>query len=135
MTNLQPSERWPDDVGRERIVAAVDAAELKTMRDMGRAITLIDTRPARAYDREHLPGALNLPLGDDFTARASRWLPKRGTLVLYGDAPAVAAERLGEAGWPTVRYLPGAVAEWRKLGAMLGPFETHRPVISSGHGA
>ncbi len=121
-------------MGAERTVDAVDAAELKTMRDMGRAITLVDTRSASDFDREHLPGALNLPLGDDFTARAARWLPKRGTVVVYGDTPDVAAERLGEAGWPVVRYLSGAIGEWRKLGALLGPFDTHRPVISSGHG-
>ena len=134
MTNAQPQHRWPDDVGTERPIAAVDAAELKTMRDMGRAITLVDTRPQADFEREHLPGALNVPLGADFTGRAGRWIPKRGTVVVYGDTPGVVSERLAAAGWPVVRYFAGAVGEWRKLGAMLGPFETHRPVISSGHG-
>jgi rhodanese-related sulfurtransferase len=112
-------------------VKVVDVIELKTMRDMGRTLSLVDTRPTEDYEQEHLPGAKNLPMGEGFATRAARWLPKRGTMVVYGHEPTEAAERLSEAGWPVVRYLPRALAEWQKLGVPLEPSDEHRPVPTS----
>ncbi len=64
-------------------LATMTSRALKKKIDAHRDITLVDTRPASAYARCHIPGALSLPAcGPDVSARL-RQLDHDSTLILY----------------------------------------------------
>ncbi len=95
----------------------LDARQLKTMRDLGRALTLIDVRPRHEFDAEHLPGAVNVPFGEHFDDAVRPWLDRPGDLVVYGEPYAdEACARLGALGHPRVRCLDRGIAGWKRAG-------------------
>lgn len=72
----QPAEKpipYPD-------VQRIQLADAKADFDNGNAI-FIDTRPAAAFDDEHVKGAMNIT-ADDFAAKADS-LPKGKKIIAY----------------------------------------------------
>jgi len=51
----------------------IDTATLKAWLDRGEAFDLVDTLPAEAYQRAHIPGAINI-VSDDIETEAPRRL-------------------------------------------------------------
>jgi thioredoxin 1/putative thioredoxin len=85
-----------------------------------RRISLVDTRDAAVYRRAHLPGAVNLPLGEIETRLAELHMLS-GAPVLYcraGDQTAELARKLAEHGTP-VSFLEGGVLAWEAAGFTL----------------
>ncbi len=87
------------------------------------AMTIVDVRPAFAYDQGHIPGALSLPLKDfdqileDFTQKHGKNEP----LLLYCSGFACtdshhAAARLVEKGFSKVKVFTGGFQEWEEMG-------------------
>lgn len=82
---------------------------------------LIEVLPVASYEKEHLPGALNIPL-DGFVERARASLPDpRAALVVYCSGPTcanshTAAKKLEELGYENVRVYSGGKAAWREAG-------------------
>lgn len=91
-----------------------------------RVVLFIDPRSPEEFAAGHIPGARNLSLAE-VPLKAPRLpdLSSYGTLVVYGSNPASAVakgmtKRLIANGYDGVRYFPGGLAEWEKLG---GPVE------------
>jgi len=73
----------PADGGYPDGIEPISSRDLKKKIDAHRDITLIDTRPATAYQGCHIPGALSLPAcGSGISARLEQ-LDHDTTLVLY----------------------------------------------------
>ncbi len=93
--------------------------DLKTLVAQGRA-QLIEVLLAAEYKKEHLPQAINIPLGN-LTAEATRPLRKDMAVIVYCadfqcDLSARAAWRLESLGFQEVyRYTPGK-ADWLAAG-------------------
>lgn len=58
--------RYPVDPGTGRAIGATEMAPeaVKLAVDEGRKLVIIDTRPAEAFEKESLPGAVNIPLAE-----------------------------------------------------------------------
>jgi len=82
------------------------------------SVLVLDVRDQEAYAREHVPGALNIPLAEIPRRLAS--LPKDKTIVCYcwtitcALAPKAALE-LAHRGY-TVQEMAGGIAEWKASG-------------------
>jgi hypothetical protein len=73
--------RYPVDPSTGRAIGAVEMAPeaVKAAVDEGRRMVIIDTRPAEAFEKETLPGAINIPLAE-IDARLAAY-PKDTLLV------------------------------------------------------
>ncbi|HEU5027879.1 MAG TPA: DUF4440 domain-containing protein [Spirillospora sp.] len=94
--------------------------ELRTAIGAGTAVT-VDALPAPAYDRRHLPSALNLT-AEDAPASAGDVLPDRAArIVVYSTdtsctrGPDLAAE-LKRLGYRNVRLYAGGIEDWVAAG-------------------
>jgi 3-mercaptopyruvate sulfurtransferase SseA len=58
--------RYPVDPATGRAVGATEMAPESVQRavDEGQKVVIIDTRPAEAFEKETLPGAVNIPLAE-----------------------------------------------------------------------
>jgi hypothetical protein len=58
--------RYPVDPATGRAIGATEMAPeaVKRAVDGGRKMVIIDTRPADAFEKETLPGAVNIPLAE-----------------------------------------------------------------------
>lgn len=57
------------------------AQELKALVDAGQSVVIVDTRSLAAYQANHIPGAISLPLGE-IELRQSE-LSKEAKIVTY----------------------------------------------------
>lgn len=65
------------------MVATISRDDLQTKTRRGERFALVETLPAQAYDKAHLPGAINLP-PDQVSKAAPRLLPdKNADIVVY----------------------------------------------------
>ena len=97
------------------------AAELARALDRRTALHLIDVRTVSEFDRGHIAGSQNVPLGD-LGQHAERLAQLLGAIVLVcrSGARAYAAERLlRQAGARRVHVLDGGVLAWRHTGNSL----------------
>ncbi len=101
----------------------VSRDELRALLDAG-SLALVEALPVRAYDAEHIPGAVNVP-GELTPDLASAVAPDRErTVVVYcsggsctrSKVTAAAFERLG---YTDVRVYPGGKADWWQAGLPL----------------
>jgi 3-mercaptopyruvate sulfurtransferase SseA len=76
-----PQPRYPVDPTTGRAIGAKEIApeSVKLAQDDGRTVVIIDTRPAEAFEKESLPGAINIPLAE-LDARLAAY-PKDTLLV------------------------------------------------------
>jgi rhodanese-related sulfurtransferase len=78
---------------------------------------VIDARDKAQYDKEHIPGAVNLEWRQVLARRAS--IPKDKSVLIYcntGSLSAQAGFALRVAGYENVRILQGGFAEWKTKG-------------------
>jgi rhodanese-related sulfurtransferase len=69
------------------MVATISRDELKAKMDRGEKFTLIETLPEPAFQKAHLPGAVNLP-SDRVRELAPKILPdKSAEIVVYCASP------------------------------------------------
>ncbi len=61
-----PQPRYPVDPATGRAIGATEMAPdlVKQALDQGQKIVIIDVRPAEAFEKETLPGAINIPLAE-----------------------------------------------------------------------
>lgn len=94
----------------------IDAHTLKKLLDR-QAVTLIDVRESGEYAGEHIPGATLFSL--------SRFDPRKipqnndTKIVLYcrsGNRSTMAAQKLLDAGFPTVTHLESGLSAWKEAG-------------------
>jgi len=93
---------------------------LKEKMDAKEDFLLLDVLSAESYQREHLPGAINLPLLR-IDAASTAALPKDKEIVVYCgsfecQASPAAARRLEELGFTRVVDFEGGLADWKAAG-------------------
>jgi rhodanese-related sulfurtransferase/CBS domain-containing protein len=108
------------------VVASIDTERVRELADRG--ALLIEVLPKAAYDLEHLPGAISLPL-EELTPDAVRALdPDRPTIAYcydyQCDLSARAAHRLATLGFSDVYDYTASKVAWLALGL---PAEGSRP--------
>lgn len=98
----------------------INREELRRAIEEG-SVVVLEALPPMHFDKEHLPGARNLPL-DDLDELAGQLMPdKDQAIVTYcaNDAcrnSAIAAERLRGLGYANVREYRGGKQEWIEAG-------------------
>src|SRR5262245_45897669 len=93
--------------------------DVKSLVQQGRA-QLVEVLPAREYKREHLPHAINLPLGD-LNPESAQILRKDQAIIVYCanyacDVSARAAWRLESMGFQEVYRYTAGKADWLSAG-------------------
>ena len=109
----------------------IDATRLQHWIDQRRDFALVDTLPPAAFQKAHLPTAINI-ISDDIVARAPSELPDRTRpVVVYcasvdcKRAPR-SAKRLERLGYQSVYEFVGGKREWRDAGLpMVGTEHAH----------
>lgn len=102
-------------------MAEIDRAQLRRMMDEN-VVTIVDVLDPASYDKFHLPGAINVPLGDDFDRRVQEAVPdKAQPVALYcmdASCPASpkAAERLEALGYRRVYDYVDGKTDWKDAG-------------------
>lgn len=106
-------------------VHKLTAKQLDEWQSQGQRFTVIDILPEGSYEDEHIPGAVNIPLGDaEFATRVREFTGQpdpKTTVVVYGEDADVddstrAAEKLFEMGFEQVFDFEGGLAEWKAEG-------------------
>ncbi|UYG06341.1 rhodanese-like domain-containing protein [Halomonas sp. M4R1S46] len=102
----------------------IDTATLRDWQSRGQDFILVDTLPAEAFAKGHLPGAINI-VSDDILDAAPRRLPGRqATIVVYCASEDCkragrAAERLSRLGYTEVYHYVGGKRAWKAEGLSL----------------
>jgi rhodanese-related sulfurtransferase len=96
--------------------------ELRERIERNDAFALIEVLPPQNYETAHLPGAMNIPLGNDFRDRVEQTFPDRGlTIVVYcrdneSAASPHAAKELEAMGYIDVWLYAGGKSDWSQGG-------------------
>jgi len=83
-------------------------------------LTLVEVLAEKYYRKFHLPGAVNVPLDDEFDRRIQDTVPdKNRTVVVYCldtecDASRKAAQRLDELGYQNVLDYEAGKMDWQE---------------------
>lgn len=99
----------------------ISREELKTMLDQN-GLALVEVLSPEAYEKFHLPGAVNVPLGDGFDQRIQNAVPhKNQPVVVYCldaecQASPQAARRLEELGYGQVSDYEAGKEDWKAAG-------------------
>lgn len=115
---LNPDGETPEFTLREG--RYVPAAEVVTALEQGNRFILLDTRPASAWQRSHIPGAVPMPYYRD-KSRAGENLPKDGTwIVAYCACPHAASDfvidNLQELGFKNLAVIDEGILRWTAMG-------------------
>jgi len=82
-------------------------------------MTIIDTRDAAQFAKEHIPGAVNIEWRQVLAQSAK--IPKDKMVLLYCNAGTLSSQAgfaLRIAGWDNVRILQGGINEWKAKGGL-----------------
>lgn len=107
----------------------IDTETLHDWIERGAEFVLVDTLPASAHRRHHIPGAINI-VSDDIETEAPRRLPDpERTVVVYCTSARCrrsekAAARLRRLGYRDVRDYVEGRREWEEAGYAVDSAET-----------
>jgi len=99
----------------------IDREQLKQMMDQD-AVIVVDVLGAEAYDSFHLPGAINVPVGDDFEEQIREAVPdQHQPVAVYCldeacNASPTAARRMESLGYDRVYDYAAGKLDWRQAG-------------------
>ena len=94
-------------------VPEISVEELKTLRDEGAPIVLVDVREPHETAISDLPGSVKIPLGT--LPQSLEKVGKQDVVVVYcrtGGRSATAVQFLLANGYPKVRNLVGGINRW-----------------------
>jgi len=98
-------------------------ATLKKKLDAGEDFTLVNVLSPEQFDKKHIPGSINIPLGaGDFGQKFKEKVPKKDhEVVVYCasmecESSPTAARRLEEMGYTNVVDYEGGMKNWIKKG-------------------
>lgn len=102
-----------------RLAFATDSWDLKAALESKENIVVIDTRSSQAYQKEHIPGAINIP-HRTMTHETTRHIDQSALLVTYCDgigcnASTKGALNLARLGF-RVKELMGGLDWWKRDG-------------------
>jgi hydroxyacylglutathione hydrolase len=116
VAGLELLDAWRAGQGPLQTIAAIDHAELDAALRRQR-VAVLDVRTAAEWSAGHLPGAVNIPLGE-LPSRLGE-LPRGRPLVVHcqaGARAAIAASLLSARGVTDLRLYGGGYAEWGAAG-------------------
>ncbi len=98
----------------------MSSTELHQRIETGEDFVLIDVLPADEFEKEHIPGAINIPLSD-LPKRAKSDLSKNQRIVVYGRthddlASTDASTILEEMHFRKVADFDGGIDAWKRAG-------------------
>ena len=67
-----------------KLAYEIDSWDLKVARDAGENITVVDARSSEAFQREHIPGAINIP-HRTMSSETTKHVDKNALVVIYCD--------------------------------------------------
>ena len=85
-------------------------------------LTLVEVLDSKFYRKFHLPGAVNVPLDEDFDERIQQMVPdKNRTVVVYCldaecEASPKAARQMDELGYQRIFDYEAGKVDWREAG-------------------
>ncbi len=103
----------------------IETEELKKLMESGKEFVLVNALSEEAFQREHIPGSISVPIGKGFEERAKERLPgKEKKIVVHCSSPSCkastrAAERLVEMGYEDVLEYEGGIMGWKAAGHSL----------------
>ena len=101
---------------------AITRDELKKRMDGGEDLPVVEVLAPQYYKKFHLPGAINVPLGDDFEQQIQKAVPdKNQPVVVYCankqcPASSKAAKRMDELGYKEVYDYEEGKEGWKEAG-------------------
>lgn len=96
--------------------------DLQTMLDNRSDVSLVEVLSEEKFKKFHLPGAINVPVGEDFSDRIQQAVPEKDKpVVVYCantecDASPKAAKQMDELGYKTVYDYEAGKADWKAAG-------------------
>jgi rhodanese-related sulfurtransferase len=103
----------------------ISREELRGKLDNNASVALIEVLGPDQYEQGHLPGAMNVPIGDQFDEAIQQAVPdKDQEVVVYCasqecQASPKAARRMDELGYQHVRDYEAGKADWKTAGLSL----------------
>ncbi len=100
----------------------ISREELKKMMDSNGQVVLVEVLPPDYFNDFHLPGAINVPVGDDFEQKIQEAVPdKSQSVVVYcanTQCPASvrAAEKMDALGYQNVYDYEDGKEDWQQAG-------------------
>ncbi len=97
--------------------ASIDRVELLRQLQEGTQPVIVDVRSRGEFDRDHIPGALSLPLFSVSSGLKASGFSKKDSIILYcehGPRAGLAALSLFFSGYEKIYSLEGHMRGWRK---------------------
>lgn len=96
----------------------INRDELREMMNSGKAFKLVDVLSRESYEKEHIKGAISIPL-DEIEKKADKVLNKEDTIVVYCasfdcTASTKAAEKLVSLGFKNVLDYKGGLKDYEE---------------------
>ncbi len=104
---------------KQGLPVAVSPKHLLSEMEKGMPFVLVDVRPKDLAQKEHLPGAVNIPLNELSKAKSEFPEKKNAPIYVYcaKDKNAIKAlEIIRSWGYTNVGFIPGGVEAWKKAG-------------------
>lgn len=106
------------------MVKTITREELKEMMASGKNFKLVDVLEREHYEKEHIQGAISLPL-NELEKKASAVLKKEEVIVVYCasftcQASTMAAEKLMALGYKNVLDYKGGLKDYKEANLPLG---------------
>ena len=103
----------------DKLEFETDSWDLQTALDQGEKVVVIDARSAPSYQKEHIPGAVNLP-HRTMTEETTRHLDRSALIVVYCDGIGCNASTKGALNMSRlgfrVKELLGGLDWWKRDG-------------------
>ena len=105
------------------MIRQISREDLIKMCNKGEKYTLVDVLGSESYVKEHIPGAISIPLAD-LEKKAGSLLQKEDNIVVYCasfecKASTTAAEKLMGLGYKNVLDYKGGLKDYREAGLAL----------------
>ena len=112
----------------EKLAYEIDSWDLKVALESGERITVVDARSPEAFEREHIPGAINIP-HRTMSPETTKSLDKNALVVTYCDGIGCNASTKGAVNMVKlgfrVKELIGGLDWWKRDG-----HKTHGAAVS-----
>lgn len=99
------------------IVNQIKPSEAHALIEAGK-ILVIDVREKSAFDKEHIPNAISVPIGELDERMGEFEAQKAEEIIVYCNKGSHrgprATEKLNNAGYPEAKNLSGGIEAWRK---------------------
>ncbi len=93
---------------------------------------LIDIRQSDVAEKEHIPGAINIPIGDLEKSKDRFSIKKSAPIIIYSDRKEDSLKAFNiirKWGFMNTSYLEGGMDEWKKTGGMVVAKQLKKEIV------